>query len=92
MSANKLFEDLSQKLSETLASSPLKDVEKNARALASSALARLDLVSREEFDVQSMVLARTREQLSVLEARIAALEAVPAAQAKQPATDDTTSV
>lgn len=50
------------------------DFEKNARATLQGALARMDLVTREEFDVQSDVLARTREQLQALSARVAALE------------------
>jgi len=51
------------------------DVEANLRAVVQSALARLDLVTRQEFDVQAAVLARAREKLAALEARIAALEA-----------------
>jgi len=50
------------------------DFEKNARATLQGALARMDLVTREEFDVQSDVLARTREQVQALSARVAALE------------------
>ena len=52
-----------------------EDFEHNARAAVQSALGRLDLVTREEFDVQSRVLARTRARLEALEARVAALEA-----------------
>jgi ubiquinone biosynthesis accessory factor UbiK len=51
------------------------DLESNLRAVLQSALARLDLVTRQEFDVQAAVLARAREKLAALEARIAALEA-----------------
>jgi BMFP domain-containing protein YqiC len=61
-------------MSELFGAGPARDVEKNARALFSSALARLDLVTREEFDVQAKVLARTREKLAGLEARLAELE------------------
>jgi hypothetical protein len=50
------------------------DLARGLRASLESGLTRLDLVSREEFDVQSAVLARTREKLSHLEARIAELE------------------
>lgn len=70
-----LFEDISSRLSQLAASSPARDIEKNARALLTSAFARLDLVTREEFDIQAAVLARTREKLGALEARVAALEA-----------------
>jgi ubiquinone biosynthesis accessory factor UbiK len=69
-----VFEDLGAKLSELIASSPARDLEKNARALLSSFLSRLDLVTREEFDVQAEVLRRTREKLDQLEAKVAELE------------------
>jgi len=78
----KLVEEVSAKVSELLAASPARDVEKNVRALVSSALARLELVTREEFDVQAKVLVRTREKLAVLEARVAELEAKLGARAK----------
>ena len=50
------------------------DVEKNVRAAVQGALGNLDLVTREEFDVQAEVLQRTRQRLQALEARVAALE------------------
>jgi len=75
MQQNRLFEELSGKISALLAQSPAKDVEKNLRALMSSFFGRLDLVTREEFDVQAKLLARSREQLGALESRIAELEA-----------------
>ena len=70
----KFFDEISVKLSELIASSPARDVEKNARALLASAFTKLDLVTREEFDVQMQVLSRTQEKLRAMEARIAALE------------------
>ncbi len=51
-----------------------EDMERNFKSLLQSTLARMDLVTREEFDVQLAVLARTREKLDALEARLAALE------------------
>lgn len=51
-----------------------EDLRNNLRAAVSAALARMELVSREEFDVQAAVLARTREKLTALEAKVAALE------------------
>jgi BMFP domain-containing protein YqiC len=75
MPATRILEDLSARISEFLAASPARDVEKNVKALLSSAFAKLDLATREELDVQAKVLARTREKLSALEARVAALEA-----------------
>jgi len=71
----KIFEDLSARLSEVANSSPAKDIEKNMRALLTQGFAKLDLVTREEFDVQTQVLTRTREKLTELEARVAELEA-----------------
>jgi len=75
MQQNRLFEELSGKVSALLAQSPAKDVEKNVRALLTSFFGRLDLVTREEFDVQASLLARAREQLSAMESRVAELEA-----------------
>jgi BMFP domain-containing protein YqiC len=70
----KLVEEVTARMSELLGASPARDVEKNFRGLLSATLARLDLVTREEFDVQAKVLARTREKLAALEARLEALE------------------
>ncbi len=69
-----IFDELNARIREVIAATPAKDVEKNLRALMSNFFSRLDLVSREEFDVQAKVLARTREKLDALEARVAELE------------------
>lgn len=71
----KAFEELSAKLSAAANSGPAKDIEKNLRALLAQGFAKLDLVTREEFDVQTQVLAHTREKLTTLETRVAELEA-----------------
>lgn len=71
----KLLSELSAKLAAMAASNPARDLEKNIRGMLSSAFTRLELVSREEYDVQTQVLARTREKLGALEARVAELEA-----------------
>lgn len=76
----KTLEDIGNKMNALLANSPAKDFEKNAKALVSGFLAKLDLVTREEFDIQSQVLARTREKLKELEARVEALEKARADQ------------
>ena len=70
----KTLEEIGNKMNALLANSPARDLEKNARAAVSGLLAKLDVVTREEFDIQSQVLARTREQLKELEARVEALE------------------
>jgi BMFP domain-containing protein YqiC len=74
MAENKLFEDIDRRMRDILARSPAADLEKNLRALLQSAFSRLDLVSREEFDVQREVLARTRAKLAELEAKLAELQ------------------
>jgi len=51
-----------------------QDIEKNIRALMANAFAKMDLVTREEFDIQTAVLARTREKLEALEKQLADLE------------------
>ena len=75
MQPSDFFDELNRRMAEVLAQSPAKDIEKNLRALLNAAFSKLDLVTREEFDVQVKLLARTQEQLAALEARVAALEA-----------------
>ena len=68
------IDEFSAKVRELLAKTPARDIETNMRAMMTSMFARLDLVTRQEFDVQTEVLARTREKLANLEAKLAALE------------------
>ncbi len=77
MLKQKLVSEMAGKISEVLAMSPARDMEKNLKASLSAWLSKLDLVTREEFDVQAQVLARTREKLAELEARLARLENAP---------------
>ena len=73
----RILDDLARRLSETVPpglTAVRDDLERNFRAVLQSGLSRLDLVTRQEFDVQSGVLRRTRERLEQLEARLAALE------------------
>lgn len=74
MQATRFVDEFTAKLSALAAASPARDVEKNIRALLSAGLARLDVVTREEFDVQAKLLLRTLEKLAQLEARLAELE------------------
>jgi BMFP domain-containing protein YqiC len=74
----KLLDEMSSRMSSLLASTPAGDIEKNLRAALGSLFAKLDLVTREEFDVQREVLARTRAKLQALEVRVAELEAARA--------------
>jgi len=67
-------EELSSRLRETLSQSPAGDLEKNIHALLQSAFTKLALVSREEFDIQTEVLRKTREKLDTLERQLSKLE------------------
>lgn len=71
----KMFEDFTQRISTLIANSPAAEVEKNARAMMSSFFSKLDLVTREEFDTQANVLARTRQLVDQLNARLDEIEA-----------------
>lgn len=71
----KLLDEINEKMKAVLAQGPAADIEKNMRALLAGLFGRLDLVTREEFDVQREVLARTRAKLAELEQKVAALEA-----------------
>jgi BMFP domain-containing protein YqiC len=82
MAAGNFMDDLNARLAELFASSPARDLERNVKAMMSGAFSRMDLVTREEFDVQAKVLARTREKLADLERRIAELEAATAARSE----------
>ena len=72
-SADKINE-ISNKINEMIKSSPLADVEKNINALIKGAFTKMELVSREEFDVQAEVLRNTREKLVLLEKKLTELE------------------
>ena len=75
MENRRLFEEINERVRAVLAQSPAADIEKNMRAMLAGFFSRLDLVTRDEFDVQREVLARTRQKLAELEARVAELEA-----------------
>jgi ubiquinone biosynthesis accessory factor UbiK len=67
--------EISNKINDMIKSSPLADIEKNINALIRGAFTKMELVSREEFDVQAEVLRNTREKLEMLEKKLAELEA-----------------
>ena len=71
---SRLVGEVGERLRQVLETSPAKDLEKNVRAVLASVFSRLDLVTREEFDVQREVLLRTRERLNELELKLAELE------------------
>jgi len=74
----KVFEDLARRMADAMPpqfAALRADMEANFKSVLQAGLTRLDLVTRQEFDVQAGVLARTREKLEALEARLATLEA-----------------
>ena len=71
----RFFDDLSARIDETLRGSPAQDIERNLKALLAAWFDRLDLVLREDFDVQKKLLERAQAKLAELEARIADIEA-----------------
>jgi len=88
--ANESIDKLASMLAETVPQglrSLREDLEENFRTVLASGLGKLELVTREEFEVQQAVLARTRDKLEALEARLATMEAaaVPGKSAKKAA-------
>ena len=65
---------LSNKIKHIIKDSPVSDMEDNINALLKSTFTKMDLINREEFDVQTEVLKRTRSKLEALEAKIIDLE------------------
>ena len=74
MIASRLFEELRSRIDQALRDSPAQDVEKNIRALLAAWFERMDLVLREDFEVQKKLLERAQAKLAELEARMAELE------------------
>lgn len=84
----KLLDDLAHRLADAVPEGlrhVQRDLEQNFRAVLQTALGKLDLVTREEFDVQSQVLGRTREKLESIAARLEELEASLKQSRKPPA-------
>jgi hypothetical protein len=81
---NTFFNDLQGKINQALESTPAKDIERNVKAMMTQGFSKLDLVTREEFDIQTQVLAKTRAKLEALELRVVELEARLAAQPGSP--------
>ena len=68
------IQEISDKMNKKIENSPISDIEENINALLQSTFTKLDLISREEFDVQTQVLKRTRLKLEDLEKKIDALQ------------------
>ncbi len=75
METKQFFDDLQSKINQILETSPAKDIEKNVKALLTQGFAKLDLVTREEFDIQTLQLTKIKARLDVLEKRVEQLEA-----------------
>lgn len=75
MNRNSWMDELQRNLSDLIARSPAADLQRNAKAMLTDAFGRMDLVTREEFDIQAELLARTRARLDALEVRLKTLEA-----------------
>jgi hypothetical protein len=74
MDKTAFLDDLQQRLAALVEGTPAADLQRNLKALLAQQFAQLDLVTRDEFDAQLRVLARTREKLNDLERRLAELE------------------
>jgi ubiquinone biosynthesis accessory factor UbiK len=70
----KFSEEINATISEVIAASPAKDIEKNMKAMMTAMFAKLDLVTREEFDMQMQALQRSRKKLDALEARLVQMD------------------
>ncbi len=75
MEKTAFLDELQQRLASLIEGTPAADLQRNLKALLNQQFAQLDLVTREEFDAQTRVLARTREKLEALEKRLAELPA-----------------
>ena len=72
---NEKLNEISNKIREIVKDSPLPDIEKNIDALLKGMFTKMELVTREEFDVQMEVLKRTRQKLEELEKKLSEIEA-----------------
>jgi len=84
-SRNAWFDDFQKNVSDLIAKSPMADVERNVKALMTQTFARMDLITREEFDVQAQLLQRALERISALEHKVEALTANSTAVAEDSA-------
>jgi len=74
MSDRHFFDDLSERINEAIRNSPAADIEKNLRALMADWFGRMDLVMRQDFEVQKKLLEQALARLATLEGRVAELE------------------
>lgn len=74
MTRNDWMDEFQRNLSDLIARSPAADIERNAKAFMAQTFSRLDLVTREEFDIQAQLLERALARVAALEQRLDALE------------------
>lgn len=72
--SNQWFDDFQQNMSDLLAKTPAADIERNVKALMAQTFARMDLITREEFDIQADLLSRTLDRVTKLESKVQELE------------------
>jgi len=77
MLANNKIQEISNKIRQVVENSPINDIENNINALLQGAFTKMGLVNREEFDVQTQVLKRTRLKLEALEKKLSDLNSKP---------------
>ena len=75
MDMNNFFNDLQGKINQAIENSPAKDIERNVKAMMTQGFSKLDLVTREEFEVVKAMAAKARTEQEATAARLAALEA-----------------
>ncbi|MFT0851047.1 accessory factor UbiK family protein [Achromobacter sp. F4_2707] len=84
---NEWVEDFQKNLSDLIARSPAADIERNMKALMAQTFSRLDLVTREEFDIQAQLLQKALQRITALESRLDQLEGRRPAEGAMPAAD-----
>src|SRR5690606_24367252 len=84
MNRTQWIEDIQKNLSDLIARSPAADLERNVKAMMGQAFTKMDLITREEFDVQADLLARARERVDQLQAQVQQLEVRVAAVEDKP--------
>ena len=70
----RIASDMQNKVGDAIRNSPAQEIEKNVRAMMNQGFQKMDLVTREEFELQTKVLTKTREKLEALEVKVTALE------------------
>lgn len=76
METSAIFSDLSNKIIKLIESSPMADANKNVHALLQGAFTKMELVSREEYDIQVAALQQARKQLASMETKLSTLESM----------------